>query len=169
MQKGGFLFYEKESDIDITSEEESTETNENAIETALNMTDEELLAYNENNWEDICVTKIDGGTMYEGEFSVVGINKNGIEKIAPNVIAEAEYSYQMFVFPTSITGLSERQADQDGQTLMDSYDDSIVTAVGQKSDGKIYYGDEDATYTYLSEMDGIRLYVLPSPIEKIYI
>lgn len=156
---------ESESDIDVTSEEESTE---NAIETALNMTDEELLAYNENNWEDICVTKIDGGVMYEGEFSVVGINKNGIEKIAPNVIAEAEYSYQMFVFPTSITGLSERQADQDGQTLMDSYDDSIVTAVGKKSDSKIYYGDEDATYTYLSEMDGIRLYVLPSPIEKIY-
>lgn len=151
----------------ISEVETSTESDENSFEKVLEMSDEELLAFSKNDWTDVCIMKTDGGAVYGGEFTVVGINKNGTDRIAPNVYIEAEYSYQMFVFPTNVTGLVERQAEKDNQKASNT--GSTVKAVGKQSDNKkIYYGDGDSNYSFLSAMEGIRLYVLPSPIEKIY-
>ena len=74
----------------------------------------------------------------------------------------------MFVFPTDVTDLVIRQKEEDNQTITgEEYAD--VVAVGENTGNDyLYYGKPDTKYRALTNMDGIRLYVLPYPIEKIY-
>ena len=151
----------------ITEESDSEEIN--SIEEALEMSDEDLLWYDENDWSEVCVTKVDGGSRYEGEFSIWGINVEGTEhKNLLGVDAEVEYSYEMFVFPTDVTDLMIRQKESDNETITGDESGTVVAVGENTSNDYLYYGNSDTTYRPLTNMDGIRLYVLPYPIEKIY-
>lgn len=78
------ILYEEETDAEELDEESETEE-QSSIEEALEMSDDDLLWYNENDWSEVCVTKVNGSAKYEGEF----ILPYPIEKIYSSAFSDA--------------------------------------------------------------------------------
>lgn len=139
--------------------EETSVPEKSGVEKYLDMSDKELLGISPNDWSEVCIVGARNSEYFkENGVSIIGLNSSGY--LSKGLGVTAEYSYEMFVFPTDVTALV------DANNYSHGYGTTVMTIgrVDYSSNSTILKGDNDSEHKRIKTFKDIRLFVLPAPI-----